>query len=138
MTVVNYATGEVIDLDRAAAERRAERIDMHCAAIREASADLRALGYRDGRGRGDSQHLYFIEAVGAGVVKIGKASDVLNRLRTLQTGNACELRLLGVARDRGADESRWHRAFSGQRVRGEWFRLDETLRACLMIEVTCQ
>ena len=59
MTVVNYATGEVVDLDRAAAERRAERITLRLDAIadnyravmpmiREAieKRDDIALGYR--------------------------------------------------------------------------------------------
>lgn len=134
MSTVNIDTGEIVDFDSAAAERRAERINEHFRAIREACEDLRVVGYYRRRST-HPQHLYFIEAVGVGMVKIGKAADVSTRLSELQTSSPHQLRVLGVLDGGGDQERRWHAAFAGQRVRGEWFHLDETLRICLSVEV---
>jgi len=63
---------------------------------------------------------YFIQAGDAnGLVKIGKTTDLETRIARLQTG--CPLPL-HVIRTISCDcESYMHRAFAGERQRGEWF-----------------
>ena len=69
--------------------------------------------------------VYFIENVETGRIKIGfTASSVNQRVKTLQTGSDCELRLLGVITanyDEGTTELQIHRRFAKWRYRGEWF-----------------
>lgn len=49
--------------------------------------------YRD---RDLTSRIYFIEAVGTGLIKIGYALNVDTRLRTLATSSAVPLQLLGT------------------------------------------
>lgn len=60
-------------------------------------------------------------------VKIGKASCVVNRLKSLQTGNARRLRVLYVY-EGGYDVERiMHKIFKNYRVdTSEWFRINES------------
>lgn len=55
--------------------------------------------------------------------KIGKANDVSNRLKTLQTSTPTPLRLIATKQDNEAFslESKIHSKLSSYRVRGEWF-----------------
>jgi hypothetical protein len=78
-----------------------------------------------------SECVYFIEARGAGLVKIGKATENPNiRLATLQTGSGHELKVLHWVPGWGAkEEAKLHRQFKRLHVRGEWFRLEEDLAA---------
>lgn len=71
--------------------------------------------------------VYFIECVETGFVKIGKAACAADRLSSLQTGSASELRLLGTVPGGLEVERGLHRRFAGQRIRGEWFRRDDLL-----------
>ncbi len=67
--------------------------------------------------------VYFVQAGEGGPIKIGVASNVRERLQTLQTGSAVVLRLLGVAYDATApEEAALHERFAAHRIRGEWFR----------------
>lgn len=66
--------------------------------------------------------VYLIAAKDTGTLKIGfslKTPD--SRLRTLQTANPHELRLLSLVRGSRRDEQRFHEQFAHHRVRGEWF-----------------
>jgi hypothetical protein len=68
--------------------------------------------------------VYFVQCGEHPLVKIGFASDLTQRLASLQIGCPFLLRLIG--RIDGAtpqDEYAIHRAFSHLRTRGEWFRL---------------
>lgn len=66
-------------------------------------------------------YLYFIQAGLAGPIKIGRSCDVTARLRILQSGNHCELRLIASLPARGWEETLWHRALQDDREIGEWF-----------------
>lgn len=69
--------------------------------------------------------VYFIENVETGRIKVGFTSRSVNaRVKTLQTGSDCKLRLLGVVsadEAHGTTELQLHRRFSEWRHRGEWF-----------------
>lgn len=68
--------------------------------------------------------VYFIEAVGAGLVKIGFTDgDPMDRLRQLQTGSAHPLRLRHSTTGTQARERSLHLHFAHLRESGEWFRL---------------
>lgn len=69
---------------------------------------------------------YAIEMVGCGYVKIGKTTDLMARINALQTSSPFEIKLL--ARFRGDVESMLHGALGSQRVRGEWFVLNDRAR----------
>jgi hypothetical protein len=63
---------------------------------------------------------YIIQGISHGPVKIGRAEDVADRVKTLQTGHHDELRVLLVLD--GDRESELHKRFRRDRIRGEWFR----------------
>lgn len=68
--------------------------------------------------------VYFIEAVGAGLVKIGFTDgDPMDRLRQLQTGSAHQLRLMHASGGSQRREKLLHARFAHLRQSGEWFRL---------------
>lgn len=71
-------------------------------------------------------HLYFIQAGNA--VKIGRTRNLVPRLSTIQVGNHEYLNCLLVLRSRGYEEKEWHRRYSRQHIRGEWYRLSPTLK----------
>lgn len=54
-------------------------------------------------------------------VKIGFATNVARRLEGLQTGNPCQLVLVGAFRASKRDEAAMHSTTSARRIRGEWF-----------------
>jgi hypothetical protein len=63
--------------------------------------------------------VYFIE--GAGLVKIGVATDVGARFRGLCNSCPVPLTLLGHCAGTLDDEAEWHRRFAHLRRHGEWF-----------------
>lgn len=72
--------------------------------------------------------VYFIEAVGLDLIKIGYASDVGRRFRALQAGSAAPLKLLGTMRGGPQAECALHDKLAEHRSHGEWFR------KCALIE----
>lgn len=70
--------------------------------------------------------VYFIRAEN-GLVKVGRSSNVENRLRGLLTGSPIILTLTHVIEtDRHKEvEYALHQRFAAQRRRGEWFELSE-------------
>lgn len=73
--------------------------------------------------------VYIVQQEGPdGPVKIGHG-DVGSRLRTLQTGNGRELRLLRVLEGGRAEEEALHKRFAMARRRGEWFDPEPILEA---------
>jgi hypothetical protein len=90
-----------------------------------------SFGRRHGsRASPEFRHVYFIEAVGLGVVKIGCADDARKRLAQLQVGCPDDLVLRGVFHTDDAPrlEAAYHERYAHLRIRGEWFRFDEDLR----------
>lgn len=78
--------------------------------------------------------VYFIKA-SHGPVKIGYVENetrLQQRLRNLQCGNARELEIVAFSRRAGRKmEKELHRRFAHARIRGEWFRPDQTMRALI-------
>jgi hypothetical protein len=67
--------------------------------------------------------VYLISATGTDSVKIGFSSKAPDgRLRSLQTANPIDLRLVCAVRGSRRDEQRYHAQFDHLRVRGEWFQ----------------
>ena len=71
--------------------------------------------------------VYFIQAGDDGPIKIGHAMSPHARIWDLQAGNHVRLRLLAEIPGTEAAERAAHEAFSGQRIRGEWFRNEPPL-----------
>lgn len=71
--------------------------------------------------------VYFVEAVGLGMVKIGWTLRIKTRLRTLQCASPSTLRLVGVAPGGHKDERVLHKMLRRHRVRGEWFTFDSEI-----------
>ena len=75
------------------------------------------------RGSRGFQSVYFIQAGGkGGPIKIGIAVDCTQRLASLQTANAEELRLLCITTGGRRIEEAYHARFKKHLVRGEWFK----------------
>lgn len=62
-----------------------------------------------------------------GFVKIGVATNIEDRLTTLQIGNPFEIKIIKAWRttDPGQLEDRLHAILERYRVRGEWFKIPE-------------
>lgn len=71
---------------------------------------------------------YVIQAEAGGPIKIGKATDVMGRLRDLQVGYPFKLVLLGTIE---IEERDAHRALNQSRLSGEWFAVSEQTIAFL-------
>lgn len=67
-------------------------------------------------------HVYFIQSVRGGPVKIGTARDPESRLLSLQTAHPYPLRIIGLIPHGGVRTERLlHRRFADHRMNGEWF-----------------
>jgi hypothetical protein len=101
----------------------------HCASAlvpRDAETALFERKRQDSRARIKAEScVYFIEAVGQGLVKIGKGSGrPEGRMAVLQTGSGHDLRMLYAAWGWDYEEERaLHKKFKHLLVRGEWYRL---------------
>jgi len=71
--------------------------------------------------------IYFIRNKETGRIKIGKANNPQNRIKTLQTGCDGELELLAFIPGETDVELEWHREYEGFHHRGEWFNPDPSL-----------
>jgi predicted GIY-YIG superfamily endonuclease len=71
---------------------------------------------------GDS--LYFIQAKGSGRIKIGRSKNPERRLKTLQTGNASQLKMVCSLNGLGWRERDIHEALKKWRLKGEWFEYE--------------
>lgn len=74
-------------------------------------------------------YVYLIEDVDNNRYKIGVTKDLDNRLRNLQTGNSCELKLLCTYKTDYPYrlESMLHRSFEQYREKNEWFNLPKDI-----------
>jgi Mn-dependent DtxR family transcriptional regulator len=96
-------------------------LGIHTKSVRKYLAELRARGLLSG---GDG-YVYIIE--GAGLYKIGKATNVAKRLESHQTSCPIPLTLVHTIKTRDALSLERHlqHHFRHKATRGEWFRLDE-------------
>lgn len=77
-------------------------------------------------------YLYFIRQGLQGPVKVGRSTDVVARVKSLQTGSAEPLVLLGVVPEAGPlTESALHERLSNYRLCGEWFTATPEVLACI-------
>lgn len=70
------------------------------------------------------QNLYIIQQYGTGYLKIGRSGNVENRLVSLQTGSATELRIILHAPNHGNLEKKIHMQLISHKCwnrQGEWF-----------------
>ena len=66
--------------------------------------------------------VYAIQGAG-NYVKIGKASNIAERIRDIQTNHPVPLKLLSVLSTDPNDEKKFHRQLRKHRAQGEWFHL---------------
>jgi Meiotically up-regulated gene 113 len=71
-----------------------------------------------------------------GWVKIGRAKNIAQRVRGLQTASPTPLRLLAVLSNSEDDERLLHERWQHLRVTGEWFRTDAELDRLLSADET--
>lgn len=71
--------------------------------------------------------VYFVQCIQAMAVKIGFATQVESRIRSIRVDCPLELRTLLVVHGSRSTERELHSRFWGQRIRGEWFRMDGAL-----------
>ena len=78
------------------------------------------------------QHVYFIQSIHGGPIKIGIARDIDVRLRELQVGNPHPLRVIGILKNAGKKrEGELHQHFLSTRLCGEWFEDTAELRGVI-------
>lgn len=73
-------------------------------------------------------NVYFIEALGLNVCKIGKANSIAKRMKDLQPASGARLILLAYLHAPAAEERRLHVKFKDERSHGEWFNISPRLR----------
>jgi hypothetical protein len=80
--------------------------------------------------------IYLVQAVGTNKFKIGKATDVIKRIRGLQTGSPLKVRYVyhAYVHNTNLCEMELHNKFSSQREIGEWFSLTpEEVKFCILL-----
>lgn len=83
--------------------------------------------------------IYFIQDSRTLDIKIGYTSrSVMDRLATLQTGNAGKLEVIACMPGEQCDETSLHVKFAGDRIGGEWFRPSPALLRHLAFTVVGQ
>lgn len=82
----------------------------------------------------EKTNIYFVQAVDGGLVKIGSAVNVNNRLKEHQCGSPLILQIIKVIPDVAIKfEKQLHKRFAKYRMHGEWF-LPEVLKENIDIE----
>jgi hypothetical protein len=81
------------------------------------------------------QFVYFVECDER--IKIGVARDPERRLRSLQTGNPSQLRILAVVAGDADLEQAIHAKFESTRIGGEWFCKTDQLNEFIERVTTC-
>jgi hypothetical protein len=72
-------------------------------------------------------NVYFISD--GELVKIGTASNIPNRMDSLQTGNPKRLKLLAHTTGGHKTEAKYHVMFADCRISGEWFKMSKMIEA---------
>lgn len=67
--------------------------------------------------------LYIIVSKVTGSIKIGRSSNVPQRLNSLQTANSYELKVVLILEGKGDQERYFHQLCRKYRTQGEWFSL---------------
>lgn len=72
-------------------------------------------------------YIYIIHCKDLNTIKIGYSDNPFSRLAQLQVGNSSELSILSIFKGGREEEEILHKKFASNKVRGEWFALDESL-----------
>lgn len=72
-------------------------------------------------------YVYIIYCKDLGTIKIGYSDDPFARLRQLQVGNSSELSILSIFKGGRDEEIILHKKLVVNKVRGEWFVIDDSL-----------
>lgn len=75
--------------------------------------------------------VYFVEAEGTGLVKIGSAVNVHRRLAEISSGCPVPLKVLAVAQGSRTREAELHALLLPYRSKGEWFRKSPAMEAVI-------
>jgi hypothetical protein len=75
-------------------------------------------------------YVYFLES--NGLIKIGRAKSIKNRLRSLRSGSSSPIRLIHYVNGGKSQEAIFHKRFKHLRQHLEWFLLEEDLRDYLV------
>lgn len=76
--------------------------------------------------------VYFVEAIGPGLIKIGMATSVRKRVMTLAAASPVSLRLLAHMPGEKREEWNLHWHLRAHRHHGEWFSPHNDVLACVM------
>ena len=120
-----------MDYDSALNETRTDREQSETQADFRVSFESQCVAIKN-----QGAHLYFIKMGGGRrPVKIGRANDPKQRLKTLQVGSPWKLKLLGVLEGCGDAEAVWHSFFRREKLMGEWFEwtklVEETVKLAI-------
>jgi hypothetical protein len=74
--------------------------------------------------------VYFLECMELGLVKIGYSSQLHIRIKELSALSPLTLRLIAAVPGGKAVEAAFHKAFSAERMHGEWFKFSDRIRVC--------
>lgn len=69
--------------------------------------------------------VYFIEAVGLDLVKIGYSEELIRRFKEIRTSCPVPVRLIGFLDGNRAAEAALHHQYAKYRAEGEWFRISQ-------------
>lgn len=72
-------------------------------------------------------YVYIIHCKQLNTIKIGYSDNPFARLSQLQMGNSSELSLLSLFKGGKKEEASLHDIFQFNKVRGEWFSVDDSL-----------
>jgi hypothetical protein len=72
--------------------------------------------------------VYFLEAVGLGLVKIGFSRNVPKRKYSVQSSCPVPVRVIGLMKGTEATEKDLHKRFREDQRQGEWFLLSPKIR----------
>lgn len=86
-------------------------------------------GLRTNRSTERDRDVYFVQGQQLGLIKIGVATDVQSRLRSVQASSPDQLILMGLIRchNFGQTEREIHKRFAHCRAHGEWFHPETEL-----------
>lgn len=79
----------------------------------------------------ETSGVYCIQGAGE-FVKIGKAKNIAQRIKDIQTNHPVPLQLLAVLSENPGDEGSFHKRYAQLRAHGEWFKLAPELRGALV------
>jgi len=75
------------------------------------------------RKKNENGYIYLIKDEGSGLVKVGYSKNPSKRLKALQTSSPSTLKLLATKEGNYTTESKFHKAYQKDHIRGEWYRL---------------